>query len=286
MLARIPTLVFLTFLIQAAATGQNFRFHTLDVHGAVSTVPKAINPQGDVVGVTTDPNGNGHGFLYQKGKFYSIDVPRATFTNAVGINARGDIVGRWSDHLGTNHGYVLSQGKFRKFDVPGCSADTTPHGINNAGDIVGRCIDGAGNLHGFLLSGTTATVFDVPQSLGTDAYKSTDEGEIVGFYIGTTEAAGAYVRSPSGHFTHFGFPKGINAGARGINERYDIVGEFDTPADGQTHGFLLKDGQYVPLDVPGSVFTVASDINNVGTIVGDYVDAVGVDHGFIAKPAK
>jgi probable HAF family extracellular repeat protein len=40
------------------------------------------------------------------------------------------------------------------------------------------------------------------------------------------------------------------------------------------------------IDVPGAAATVASDINNRGTIVGDYFDADGNDHGFIAKPAK
>jgi probable HAF family extracellular repeat protein len=130
------------------------------------------------------------------------------------------------------------------------------------------------------------TIFDVLGSSGTDAYKVTDEGEIVGFYNDTNDAGGAYVRSAAGYFRRFGVPGGTNVGARGINECRQIVGQFDTIKDGVTHGFLLSDGHYITIDVPGATATVASDINNLGAIVGDYLDTDGNDHGFIAKPQK
>ena len=40
-------------------------------------------------------------------------------------------------------------------------------------------------------------------------------------------------------------------------------------------------GTYTTIDYPGAVQTDISGINNLGTMVGYYVDAAGVDHGFI-----
>ena len=146
-------------------------------------------------------------------------VPDSSFTNAVGINAYGDIVGRFSDLDGNNHGYLLRGGHFKAFDVKGCDTDTTPHGVNNVGDIVGRCIDAAGNTHGFLLAGGKVTIFDFPGAVSTDAYKSTDAGDIVGFYSDANDPGAGYLRTPTGHFRSISVPGGTNVGARGINER-------------------------------------------------------------------
>jgi hypothetical protein len=67
-----------------------------------------------------------------------------------------------------------------------------------------------------------------------------------------------------------------------VNESLSIVGEFDGVSDGITYGFLLESGRYRTIAFPGAAATVASDINNRGTIVGDYFDVDGNDHGFIA----
>src|SRR5262249_8648735 len=47
------------------------------------------------------------------------------------------------------------------------------------------------------------------------------------------------------------------------------------------HGFLLSQGVYTTLDVPGASLTVAEGINNAGVIVGAYFDAKGNEHGFV-----
>jgi len=52
-----------------------------------------------------------------------------------------------------------------------------------------------------------------------------------------------------------------------------------------THGFLLSDGTYTTIDVPGASQTIANGINNEGYIVGYYIDADGHQHGFVAAPA-
>ena len=37
---------------------------------------------------------------------------------------------------------------------------------------------------------------------------------------------------------------------------------------------------------PGSIFTIADDINGLGKIVGEYADGGGVSHGFLATPVS
>jgi probable HAF family extracellular repeat protein len=65
--------------------------------------------------------------------------------------------------------------------------------------------------------------------------------------------------------------------ASGINSSGKIVGSY-TAGDGH-HGFLLDNGSYTTLDVPGSLQTFASGINDAGQIVGEYWDISG--HGFL-----
>ena len=109
----LMTIVFCS-LLSLRLSAADFKFIRLDVPGASTTVPKGINALGDVVGLTVDGDGNGHGFLFHQGKFNIIDVPNSSFTNAVGINAYGDIVGRFSDLDGNNHGYLLRGGISRR----------------------------------------------------------------------------------------------------------------------------------------------------------------------------
>jgi probable HAF family extracellular repeat protein len=60
------------------------------------------------------------------------------------------------------------------------------------------------------------------------------------------------------------------------------ISGWETPSI--QHGFLLDNGTYTTLDVPGSTSTQAWGINDSGEIVGTYADAGGGQHGFLATP--
>ena len=86
------------------------------------------------------------------------------------------------------------------------------------------------------------------------------------------------------------YPGSSSTMARGINNSGDIAGTYDCSlAAGCTltgeagaagsHGFLLQDGVYTRIDVPGGTNTVARGISEQGTIIGHY-RAAGVTHGF------
>ena len=76
----------------------------------------------------------------------------------------------------------------------------------------------------------------------------------------------------------------------GINERGDIVGVYANTLDDcfafQAHGFLLRDGQFIALDYPGSQYTETFGLNDDGVIVGDFTDRKSVHHGFKAVPVS
>jgi hypothetical protein len=112
-------------------------------------------------------------------------------------------------------------------------------------------------------------------------------------YFGFQIALHGFIRDKRGEFHLIDFP-GLSVpctGPRWINEREDIVGFFayvntidDCYAPPPLHGFLLRQGKYTAIDVPGSISTELRAINDDGEIVGDYTDKNGNMHGFKAVP--
>jgi len=77
-------------------------------------------------------------------------------------------------------------------------------------------------------------------------------------------------------FTSIDVPSATATLATGVNARGNTVGIYYDAA-GNSHGFLLKRGEFLTVDVPGSLVgvsgtlqTEANGINNAGDIVGDY----------------
>ena len=64
----------------------------------------------------------------------------------------------------------------------------------------------------------------------------------------------------------------------GINPQGEIVGIFDSRA---IHGFLLSNGTFTTIDVPGAVSTAAESINLARRHRGAYRDSSGNLHGFL-----
>jgi hypothetical protein len=146
--------------------------------------------------------------------------------------------------------------KFTKIDVPGAAGVTAPRGINSRGDIVGSYYvvsNNARRSRGFLLSKGTFTNIDVdlPGARGrVDASGINPEGDIVGDY-----------------FSSVGVP-----GIRGIR------------------GFLLRNGTFTKIKVPGASATFPHGINPRGDIVGSYNIAVDpqnfIGHGFLLRKGR
>jgi len=66
----------------------------------------------------------------------------------------------------------------------------------------------------------------------------------------------------------------------GINDKGLISGGY-LDAGGNSHCFLLRNGNYLTFDVPGALFQEAGRSNAPGQIAGDYVDGDGIDRPFV-----
>jgi uncharacterized membrane protein len=266
---------------------RGYRFVKIDAPNSIFTDARGINAREEIVGSYEDADGVSHGFLLRNGLFSSIDVPNAEATlGARAINARGEIVGTFLD--ADFHGYLLRDGQFTQIDYPGATGSFVL-GINNAGDLTG-----SHDLSGFLRKDGVFEDVHVPHSFTTAVYFAQDNGRVL---VGQAQmppdgAFHGFVRNKPGDFQLLVFP-GSSVPctfARWINQRGDIVGFFtfaDSPDEctgEQSHGFLLRDGQYTQIDVPGSIDTKVLAINDDGVIAGNFTDRNGNTHGFKAVP--
>jgi hypothetical protein len=65
-----------------------------------------------------------------------------------------------------------------------------------------------------------------------------------------------------------------------LNDSNAIVGGY-APSNLHNQGLLLSGTNFTSLSYPGSTITLASAINNHGTIVGIWTDSAGNQWGFV-----
>src|SRR5262249_23044537 len=184
-------------------------------------------------------------------------------------------------------------GAFTEIDVPGTN-NTLAIKMTPSGEVVGchhvtTLPDGAGfvpdSMQGYVFP--NYSLLEVPGSMHNGI---TPDGEtIVGLVFGEmpNNHGYVYVRADDAYM-EFDFPCSISTAAWDINTHGEIVGVYsDITVDEsgresrRDHGFLLKNGVFVSIDVPGALHTRAFGINSNGTIVGAYVDSSG-KHAFVA----
>ena len=81
--------------------------------------------------------------------------------------------------------------------------------------------------------------------------------------------------APPFTFVSFDYPGALSTTLYGINNRGDVVGSYENPAN-YFHGFVYRDGKFNSIDGPGAAFTEIRGIDEVGNIVGTFItlDAV------------
>jgi YVTN family beta-propeller protein len=235
----------------------------------MQTAALGINSGNFISGFFDDPAGNEHSFVRApNAEFHNFDFPLADFTDAYKLNDSGNLVGQYATNF-PNHGFVLSGAmgltgppspcQFLSFDYPD-SRNSGLRGINSAGQITGiyRVI-GSTARHGFLAT----------PSLGGNTNQNSACQETANF--STRHGAS---------FETFDFPGSTNTQATAITPSGEIVGRYNS-SDGRQHGFVLRDGVFTAVDVPGAIFsTDVTWVNAKGAIVGSYGDSRG-GHGYV-----
>jgi len=217
--------------------------------------------------------------------FTSIDaatIPGALAISPQGINAGGDISGSYVDAGGKQHGFILHDGALTTIDFP--SADGTGvNGIGPSGDVVGthwRNGEEASAFHGFrrTVSGDfqdvhyTTHLYEIPQRILPDGTilgcrHDHDLGmSMFGISIGRRDTS------------ELDMPASMTNGA--TPDRHLMVGLAMNMMTGVNQAFMIDDGMFAPIVIPGALVSTAWDVNPRGDIVGFYRNAAGF-HGYV-----
>jgi hypothetical protein len=318
----IPVALALGLVSPAAVGAQAYHFTILAFPGAKATTPQGINDAGDVTGGYVLPTGTGPGpvggsFLWSKGAFQDIRNPAGFLTQAHNINSVGQIVGDYffSNPPGssTQHGNFVRDpnGHYSDFDVSPISGPPPGFGTlmasNSSGWKVGRfendTLSHAG-VGSFLWrpSNSPEGIFTVigsapPPDSNADFVEVqdiNDSGEMVGTISKADGHAEGFITSlparpedllpilyPGAQYTH----------VYGIDNKGDVVGTFASPKHPSPGVFVRSaQGSFSEVVLPPSYSPVnlgnlgPLDINDLGTIVGTFLDAKFITRGFMALP--
>ena len=209
--------------------------------------------------------------IAQQHTITTIDAPGAFNssghgTEGIAITPWGAIAGFYADQKNAMHAYVrATDGRIITFDAPGAAS-----------------------------SGEEIPFPTVGASPGTYAVGIDVWGAVTGYSIDAFNVSHGYLRYPDGTFTAIdvleagkGDGQGTSPGS--MNWAGVITGNY-VDASGAWHGFVrARDGAITKFDAPGAGTEAgqgtmggwAQCINPVGTIVGYFIDANNVIHGFV-----
>jgi len=186
-------------------------------------------------------------------------------------------------HAGLNY-------EFHAVDFPGASA-TAVIAVNNFGQFVGIMKDVEGAHHAIFDDGTHLGLLDPAGVIGAApeswAYSINNRDDIAGAYTDSSGAFHGYVHHPNNTITPIEFPGAIDTQAFGINDRGTVIGVY-TDQEGNGHAFLLREGHYRNIDLPGGIAnqgTLPLSINDFGEIVGEFERTENTNgFGYLQRP--
>ena len=259
-------------------------FETIDVAGVDFLELTSSNDLGHYAGNTLSPDGEKTmGFTLIDGVLSTYDVPGSLTFGFYGLNNAGQAVGFYQDSNEISHGVIVQDGELTKYDFPG-AVETEIFGVSESGLLIGDIFDSDGAIHGFVGN----EQFDVPGATITYADDMNAAGLLVGSYVDVDGVYHGYIRHADGSFTTFDFPGMLSnleyLFVNAINDAGVIVFRAKEYDSSERTYIRLPNGSQKELKVPGSVTTVARDINREGQIVGYYDALDGRRYGFIATP--
>ena len=266
-----------------APAGSTYTFESIDVEGVDFLALTASSDFEDYAGYTPSPDGEKMvAFTIIDGVFTTYDFPGSQETRFYALGNNGDAAGYYVDSDGHHQGVVLRNGELQQFDFDG-AVQTEIYGISDAtGALTGNFIDDSGIRRGF--SGDLRVEY--PEAVETYADFVNSRGLMVGSYVDVDGIYHAYARLPDGRFVPINLENASTLEyffVHGINDTGTIVarakrmGAVPLTYIGSAHEGLKE------FKLPGSVSTEGYNINQDGSIVGNYESADGRTHGFIAR---
>ena len=261
----------------------NYTFESIEVEGVEFLALTASSDFGDYAGYTQLAEGEKDvAFTLIDGVFTTYDFLGSQNTYFYALGNNGTAAGYYEDADGLHKGVFLTEaGELEQYDFPG-SVQTEIYGISDAtGALTGNFIDAEGVRRGF----TGDEIIEYPGASATYA-DFVSAGRLVGSYIDAEGIYHAYIRFSDG-FTSIDLPDAANLNyyfIPGINDAGTYIARAQAVGDIPRTYIATYAGQE-ELHVPGSVSTEGYNINQDGSIVGNYDTPGGLRHGFIARPA-
>ncbi len=168
---------------------------------------------------------------------------------------------------------------FETIEVPGVDFLEVA-ASNDFGDYAGntRSPDGEKTI-GFTLIDGIFTTYDFPGSVNTFFYALDNTGKAAGHY---KDIDGVYhgVILEGGELRQYDFPGAAETHIYGISDETGALSGNIVDEAGSTHAFS---GELI-ITFPGAVNTYGDFVNAAGAVVGSYIDADGMFHGFMRDP--
>ena len=174
---------------------------------------------------------------------------------------------------------LIADYTFETIEVPGVDFLEVA-ASNDFGDYAGntRTPDGEKTI-GFTLIDGVFTTYDFPGSLNTFFYAFDNAGKAAGHYKGTDELYHGVIME-DGELTQYDFPGAVETFIYGLSDETGALSGNIVDETGLTRAFSGD----MAITFPGAVATYGDFVNAAGAVVGSYVDADGVPHGFIRNP--
>ena len=262
----------------------NYTFESIDVPGVEFLALTASSDFEDYAGYTRSAGGEKEvAFTLIGGVFTTYDFPNSQKTHFYALGNDGRAAGHYEDSDGLYHGVVLENGEVRQYDFPN-AVQTEIYGISDAtGALTGNFIGADGVRRGF--SGDK--IVEAPEASETFADFVNSDGRMVGSYRDAEGVYHPYVLNPNGRFISIDLPNAAQFEyffVHGINDVGTLVGRTKRVGDVPRTSVGSFQHGLQQLLFPGSVSTEGWNINQDGSVVGNYVSADGRRHGFIARP--
>lgn len=257
---------------------------TLGDLGGGSTIARAINSNGLIVGSSDDGSGYKAFQELAGGPFVRVPNPGTRESTATDVNDAGAIVGYYAGDDGNEHGFLVDGAGSHPI-VDGANS-VQPMSINSNAIVVGSTIDASGASMGFLWSNGNISHLAALGGPESGANDVNDAGIAVGFAAiasGDRHAA----RYFNAQVSDLGTLGGSGSIAQGINNSGDIVGSAQV-SDGTWRAFVVPAGgtlQDLNARLPvGSAWVLqsASAIATRGSIVGSG-QYKGQTHAFVLR---
>lgn len=272
-LRALAAVLFLVLVASEAASAPLYTFVTFDVPGYAHTLPFGINDSSRIVGHVIDAEGNSRGFV-KDGDTYTFLTVSGETAIPMGVNDAGQITGFTFPDVGKVRGFVKDGDTYTLFDGPGAVV-TYGLGINDLGRIVGTYVDGGG--HSYLKEGDSYFPIEFPGAFQTEPVDLNDDGSIVGDIITAGGVRRGFVKRGDDYIA-----LDFLSGAAGINDAGLIVGPGHAGFGYATDGVGIAP---ILILSPDAAFgTFPTGINDLGLVVGSFVDRKRRTHGFIATP--